>query len=317
MISVIIPNYNHALFLKKRIDSVLNQTLQDFEIIILDDASDDNSMDIISSYKEHPKVTAIIVNKKNSGSPYLQWQKGFNTAKGDLIWIAESDDFSSPLFLETLTPLFNDIEIKIAFCRSMIVDEYNIEKGLDFWGKESNPEFWEQSFMIDGKRLLEKYQLYKNCLVNASSVIFRKSMLENISDYPHNLKRSGDWLFWNQIVMCGKVAYIADVLNYWRKHQKTTRAMGNYEVEKEKFHEQLAVISRTKKLIGKQIPIDYKKWSWIVEMWIRRFTYKNFFRRDYTFPPLPFRLMTLFYRMLFKRLFIALYYSVRNSFVKV
>ena len=68
--SVIIPNYNHSKFLKKRIDSVVNQTYRDFEVIILDDNSKDDSVRIINSYKQNEKISHIIINTVNSGSTF-------------------------------------------------------------------------------------------------------------------------------------------------------------------------------------------------------------------------------------------------------
>ncbi|MCW8968588.1 MAG: glycosyltransferase, partial [Flavobacteriales bacterium] len=72
LISIIIPNYNHALFLKKRLESVYNQTYPHFEVILLDDASTDNSIEILNTYKSHPKTAHLIVNTQNSGSPFKQ-----------------------------------------------------------------------------------------------------------------------------------------------------------------------------------------------------------------------------------------------------
>src|SRR5207342_1807970 len=100
-ISVIIPNYNHAFYLKQRIDSVIQQTYSDFEIIILDDASTDNSRDVIEKYRHYPKVKHIIYNESNSGSTFSQWQKGIELASGKYIWLAESDDVADSTFLET------------------------------------------------------------------------------------------------------------------------------------------------------------------------------------------------------------------------
>ena len=78
--SVIIPNYNHSAYLDERIQSILNQSFQDFEIIILDDCSTDNSIEIIEKYRNEPKVSHIILNSQNSGSTFIQWNKGFEYA---------------------------------------------------------------------------------------------------------------------------------------------------------------------------------------------------------------------------------------------
>ena len=69
LVSVIVPNYNHAPYLKQRIDSILNQTYQDFELILLDDCSSDMSRDIIESYRTNPHVSQIDYNDINSGTP--------------------------------------------------------------------------------------------------------------------------------------------------------------------------------------------------------------------------------------------------------
>lgn len=101
-ISIIVPSYNHASYLEKRLESIFNQTYQNFEVILLDDASTDRSEEILNKYKVNSKVSHLIVNKENSGSPFKQWEKGVELAKGDYIWIAESDDFCEKQFLEIL-----------------------------------------------------------------------------------------------------------------------------------------------------------------------------------------------------------------------
>lgn len=100
MVSVILPNYNHVVYLKERIESILNQTYQNFELILLDDCSADNSCDILNAYKEHPKVSALVLNEKNTGNTFLQWDRGIRLAKGKYVWIAESDDTADIHFLE-------------------------------------------------------------------------------------------------------------------------------------------------------------------------------------------------------------------------
>src|SRR6202030_4301096 len=74
-VSVIVPNYNHAPYLRRRIESILQQTYQDFELILLDDSSTDHSREILQSYAEKPGVK-IAFNTMNSGSVFKQWNKG-------------------------------------------------------------------------------------------------------------------------------------------------------------------------------------------------------------------------------------------------
>ena len=100
-VTVITPNYNHARYLPRRLDSILNQTYQDFELIILDNASTDNSREVIESYAGDPGVKTIF-NERNNGSTFKQWDLGLSHAHGDYIWFAESDDYAEPTILETL-----------------------------------------------------------------------------------------------------------------------------------------------------------------------------------------------------------------------
>src|SRR6516225_11041136 len=120
-VSVIVPNYNHARYLRERIDSVLGQTYRDFEVILLDDCSTDESRVIISEYAAHPKVR-IEFNAKNSGSTFKQWNKGVRMSRGTYVWIAESDDYADTRFLERLVSVLEAVpENTFVYCRSWCV----------------------------------------------------------------------------------------------------------------------------------------------------------------------------------------------------
>src|ERR1051325_1162883 len=122
-VSVVIPNYRHARFLPRRLDSVLSQTFQDWELIILDDASTDDSVAIISRYLGHPRVR-FDKNRVNSGDPFVQWKKGIALARGEYIWFAESDDYAAPTFLERLVNLATAHPTAgLVYCQSEMVDE--------------------------------------------------------------------------------------------------------------------------------------------------------------------------------------------------
>jgi hypothetical protein len=105
-VSVIIPNYNHVAFLKQRIESIINQSYGNIEIIILDDFSNDGSQDVIRDYcKKNNDIIKSIMNDTNSGNVFLQWKKGIDNSDGELIWICESDDFCENDFLEIMVHL--------------------------------------------------------------------------------------------------------------------------------------------------------------------------------------------------------------------
>jgi glycosyltransferase involved in cell wall biosynthesis len=120
---IIVPNYNHARFLRKRLRSIFGQTCQDFEVIYLDDCSTDNSEEIVAEFGSDGRIRCFR-NARNSGSPFIQINKGVRLARGELIWIAEADDYVDPEFLESLVPVLSGNPlVGLVYCRSMVIDE--------------------------------------------------------------------------------------------------------------------------------------------------------------------------------------------------
>lgn len=216
-VSVIIPNYNHAPFLDERIQSVLDQTYQDFEIIILDDKSTDNSVDIIKKYANNPHVSHILVNEENTGIPFIQWQKGFGYAKGTFIWIAESDDVCEPGLLSSLLEISErNSDCNLLFSKSLKIDEKGLRYG-DFYYQRGL-----DSFVMEGKDFIKKYLNGGNVIINASSAIFKKSALYGVDNIYTTYRGCGDWIFWIEISKNGKVAYLNKYLNYYRVYSNNT-----------------------------------------------------------------------------------------------
>ncbi len=168
-ISVILPNFNHGKFLTKRIESILNQTFQDFELLILDDASVDESRKIIEAYSQNQKVSHIEINAKNSGSTFIQWQKGIELAKGELIWIAESDDIAETEFLNYHFQQFeNNPNLAVSFCASTWIDSNDTVI--------HEPEH-EHEFTKSGYDLFKNEFAKGNLIYNASTAVFKTSSI--------------------------------------------------------------------------------------------------------------------------------------------
>lgn len=212
LVSIIIPNYNHSKYLDKRIQSCLNQTFQSFEIIILDDCSTDNSKEVIEKYRNNPKVSNIIYNKNNSGSTFIQWNKGFELAKGEYIWIAESDDFCERNFLYTLVQLLIEKkDLVLAFTYSQFVDSNDKIIPPIITNHNKNK-------IIKGHTFISLRMTSENMIWNASSALFKKEVLKTISQDYTQYKAAGDRLFWIEIAMNGNVGIICKPLNYFRQH---------------------------------------------------------------------------------------------------
>lgn len=231
-VSVIIPNYNHAPFLQERIDSVLNQSFQDLEVIILDDCSPDHSRDIIRTYAEKDSRIRIHFNEKNSGSTFVQWNRGMEMAKGEYIWIAESDDFASTLLLENLVPILDqNADVVLAYGQTCVVDEKGDEirsyiEDYRFLFAADAPR-WEADFINNGKDEAARFLLFHNTIPNASAALIRKAAYTSVGGAEPGWKLNGDWMFYAKLLMTGDIAFCAKTLNYFRTHPVTQRHRAN------------------------------------------------------------------------------------------
>ncbi len=250
-VSVIIPNYNHAPFLKKRIDSVLNQTYQDFEVIILDDCSTDNSKKTIEQYRGHPKISRIVYNQQNSGSPFKQWLKGIALSKGDWIWTAESDDYCLPNLLSELVDNVQKFPgMVISYCQSFEVDGEGTVLGDISWHvADLHAQRWKSDFYADGTDEIKNYLFHRNTIPNASAVLFKKTAYEQADKGFQNMKFCGDWLLWIQMLKQGAIAFKSQPLNFFRQHAATTRVLDSYEKRKKRLEEEYEILDDIKKTI--------------------------------------------------------------------
>lgn len=250
LVSVIIPNYCHAHYLNERIQSVLNQTYQNFEVIILDDCSPDDgaSRKVIEKYRENPHVSHIVYNEVNSGSPYKQWAKGADLAKGELLWIAESDDYADEHFLEVLVPQFEkNNNVSVAFCRSILFNDKGIVGPA---GRK-----YIQEGIIDGKQFIHDYMQYGTSIVNASSVVFTKFAYQNISTEYTTYRGAGDRLFWILLAETGSVVFVERPFNHFRAHSNnTTKKCNNSGVNQKEDKKIFDYICQKGYISQKEIP---------------------------------------------------------------
>lgn len=257
LVSVIIPNYNHARYLDERIQSVLNQTYQNFELIILDDKSTDNSVEVINKYKDNPHITNIVVNKENSGLTFKQWHKGFELAKGELVWIAESDDKCEKELLSTLIEFFEkDPDCVLAYTESIMFKDD---------GTQLNSYQERNSEMLTGREFISTRMSWTCAIVNASSALFRKSVAMSIDKQYTEFHGAGDRLFWIEIAENGNVGIDYHPLNFFRIHDNnSTKRHYDEGINQKEDFKILNYIKGKNYITTKQyhkIKRDYARWN--------------------------------------------------------
>jgi glycosyltransferase involved in cell wall biosynthesis len=217
-VSVIIPNYNHARYLPQRISTVLEQTWEDMEVLLLDDASTDESRRVIRDLAAGDPRVRILFNETNSGSGYRQWNKGAREATGEYIWIAESDDYADPRLLERLVACLEaNPAVGVAYCQSWRVDaatgrRYNNRE----WTLDLGADRWEADFVANGKEECRRFLCLKNTIPNASAVVFRRGVFNEVGGVPEDMRLCADWMLWLQMLWGSDLAYVAEPLNYFR-----------------------------------------------------------------------------------------------------
>ncbi|MEO9570945.1 MAG: glycosyltransferase [Polaribacter sp.] len=221
-VSIIVPSYNHNSFLKDRLDSIINQTFKDWELIIIDDDSNDGSKETLQEFVKNnkSKVSRFIINKKNSGSGYQSWYTGINLVKSEYIWIAETDDYSDVTFLEEMIKTLDENKnVALAFCTSIYVDAnknylYTSEKRTKDLEVNSNNK------VFSGEVYVNKMP-FNTYITNGSAVVFRKPKKE-IPKELFKFKQCSDIFLWTYLLNNSSFVFLNKKLNYFRRHEDST-----------------------------------------------------------------------------------------------
>ncbi|MCV0408121.1 MAG: glycosyltransferase [Rhizobiaceae bacterium] len=223
-LSVIVPSYNCAPWLEERLDSIWNQTFQDFEVILLDDRSTDGSLEILEHRAATRPDVRLLVNDVNSGSPFPQWLKGMALARAEAIWIAEADDACEPGFAAALLPELDDRNVFLAHARSVPVNDKGEvlgDYGPIYLDRIAEGR-WSRAHRATDHEEANQGLGIANSIPNASGVIFRRFEPEaGFSETLRSMRLCGDWFFYLRAMRGGMVAYDARALNRHRRHDQT------------------------------------------------------------------------------------------------
>ena len=213
-VSIIVPNYNHERFLEKRLRSILGQSFQSWELIFIDDASTDKSLDVFRNISSDLRIKPPIVSKTRSGNIFQQWQKGIEMSIGEYVWIAESDDYADSSFLETAVKALDLHRSAGVVCAaSYLINECGEITGVI-------KAKCEDGVAMNGPEICRRELIFANNMPNASAVVFRKSVYDALSfEYGHQrFILSHDWFLWVRLLSVSDLVYIKEPLNFFRRH---------------------------------------------------------------------------------------------------
>lgn len=199
LVSIIMPSYNTAKYIKDSIDSVIAQTYQNWELIIIDDCSTDNSVEIIDSYKDHR--IRLLINEKNSGAA-ISRNYGLREAKGRYIAFLDSDDIWVQEKLEKQVKFMQENGYAFIYC------DYRI--CLD--------GVWENVIRTAPNKV-NKRKIYNYCYFSTITVMYdvEKVGLIQIAD----LKKNNDYAMWIQALSKVDAYRQPECLAYYIKHNNS------------------------------------------------------------------------------------------------
>ena len=203
-ISIIITTYNRANYLKSCIESVLNQTIKDFELIIIDYGSTDNTKEVVAQYQDR-RINYIY--QKNNGQNSAR-NKGLELAKGEYIAYIDSDDIWNTEKLEKQHCIMkNHPDISVVYCGTRLINENGEVIG-------EKPLVSHRGFVLDKL-------IFTNFLYNGSCVLFKKECINKAGIYDESLNRMTDWDFYLRLALYYKFYGINEYLLDYRTHSST------------------------------------------------------------------------------------------------
>ena len=238
MISVYITSFNKGKYLRQAITSVLNQSLQPEEIIIVDDGSNDNSREIIKGFaSRYPEIIKPIINENNYGIAKTR-NIAISHCKGELITFVDGDDYFFPSKLESELKIIRNDNYGCVYSNHVFVDEFSNENGC-FADKEDHP--------VEGDLFIENFtrSFHVNSGSNFHNEMFYKNNAIKIGLYDENIQIWEDWDFRIRMSKKFRYGYCPEVNSAYRV---SPTGLHNSSINLH-YHEQIKIYNKNKLLM--------------------------------------------------------------------
>ncbi len=180
LVSIVFTSYNHKEYLRQALESLLNQTYTNFELIIVDDCSIDGSQSILKEYESDIRIK-LILSKVNSGSYVKSSNFGASFAKGEYILFAQCDDYSEPTQLEELVKGAElNPDCGVVYSMSKLIDSNGEKINDDYQIRESLFKSKVKTSQVIEGSLMSRFFSYSCVIPNLSAALIRKDLYEAV-----------------------------------------------------------------------------------------------------------------------------------------
>lgn len=228
LVSVILPNYNYAHYLEKTLQSILHQTFKSFEVILIDDGSTDQSLEVIEPFLNRDSRFILLKHEKNKGL-FEAVKTGVEAAKGKYLSFLASDDFYLPDFLaKNVETLEKFTTVGLSFSKFATFDSKYPEKLQTIWSpKIDTPTFFScQSLMT----AIKQQKLW----IPGHTVVCRKELFISLGGLEEQFFSLSDWFLFHKMAFLHNAYFLPSVLSALRVHEKS------YSQTESSIHQQLA-----------------------------------------------------------------------------
>ena len=208
VVSIVTAMYNHKPFLRRRVDSILNQAFQDWEWIIVDDCSPDGSFEYARELTRHDSRVTVLKNETNVHIAMTN-QRGIDLARGEFLYRTDSDDYCADTFLERMCAVLEqNPQVVMAYCRGLYLDEAD-----GAWGGWPKKNDYVTSGWDEFQRILVQYH------IKSPTLLFRRAAVVQAGGFTTlPLLSAHDWYLSLRVCLLGDVGYIDAPLAAHRRH---------------------------------------------------------------------------------------------------
>lgn len=217
-VSILIPTYNGEKYIKETIDSCLNQTYPNIEIIVIDDCSIDNTVNIL---KQYDKEIKLYLNEQNQGIS-KNVNKGVDLLTGEYFILLGHDDLLSKDHVKIMVNEFDNNTVSVC-CNSILINSLSEEFGLLLKDKVQIKKFYQPLFFLS-----------MDNFINSCGMIHKTEIFRRIKGWDERFRNYGEWLYYIKSLKYGKISYTMKIKSKYRRHDTNiTNTFKELNVKKE------------------------------------------------------------------------------------